>query len=513
MPAPNDVNAEILKAIKDAVGEKMADEREKTLEKVKALDDKIGKLDGDFRRVYQAALDNPKPGENGFVERGLQMQPHESVEEYVERHGIGTGRITMGPIGLGPSGGRGLSGRAPGLAGVRDQRGLTMARQIIAYAASERANGFKGVDYERAALHAKNVMGDTRVADMIKHTEELWKKSRGSGAEAEGAQRALGTVTVGAGAGLVLPEYSSFFMDYLFAQSILFQLGVMSIPLKNELHIPFIDTAVTAAFRGEAQGPNASRPGEGFLTMTRKLLTAICAMTNEWLDEASYGPAVFLRNHLAGAIAEHLDLRAFRGRGTLNEVRGVDYWVEQAAAAHDFNRSVDAGSGKATYKTVLKDTIDMLRIIAGEKIRLSSGKPGYAMQNETFYAMLRILSGSTTENRPFADELRGGTLNGAQVAVTTQFPTNQAGDGTGTGTNNKTDLYCGEWSTFAVGGMQALQIKSMDGAAYKDESGNTQLGFTNNETVIRADQHVDTAALRNGKELVRNKSNDWHAEF
>jgi hypothetical protein len=236
-------------------------------------------------------------------------------------------------------------------------------------------------------------------------------------------------------------------------------------------------------------------------------------MTHEWLDEASYGPAVFLRNHLAGAIAEHLDLRAFRGRGTLNEVRGVDYWVEQASASHDFNRTVDAGSSKATYKTVLRDTIEMLRIIASEKIRLSSGKPGYAMQNETFYAMLRILSGSTTENRPFADELRGGTLNGAAVAVTTQFPTNQAGDGAGTGTNNKTNFYFGDWSTFAIGESQGLEIKAMDGAAYKDESGNTQLGFTNNETVIRADQRVDTVALRRGYELFRGDSNDWHAEF
>jgi HK97 family phage major capsid protein len=507
-------NQEILAAIKDAVGEKMADERQKTLEKVKELDDKLVKLDGDFRRVYQAALDNPKPGENGFVERGLIMQPHESVDEYVERHGIGTGRITMAPIGLGPSGGaRGAVGRVAGLAGVRDQRGLTMSRMLIAYAKSERESNFGGVNYERAAMHAKKVMRDDRVADMIKHTEEVMKKARGSGEDAELAQRALGTTTPGSGAGLVLPDYTSFFMDYLFAQTIIRLLGAMSISLKAELRIPFIDTAVTAGFRGESKGPNASKPGEGYVTMTRKLLSAIVAMSNEWLDEASYQPAVFLRNHLAGALAEHFDLRAFRGRGTNDEVRGADYWVENAGATHFANRSVDAGSSKATYKTVLKDTIEPMRIISGEKIRLGQGSPGYALQNETFYAMLRILSGSTTENRPFADELRGGTLHGAKVAVTTQFPTNQAGDGAGTGTNNKTNFYFGDWSTFAIGESQGLEIKAMDGAAYKDESGNTQLGFTNNETVIRADQRVDTVALRRGYELFRGDSNDWHAEF
>lgn len=497
-----------------AIGEKFATERAATLERVAKLDEAFAKLTSDFARMYQGAVANPTSG-GGIVERNLVMRPHESVDEFMERHEVTGGRV-MFDRGAQGSGGRGIAiGRASGLAGVRDQRGVTASRMMRAYAAAERKNGFRGGGniYDLAATHASKQWGDKLLADMIKETEELIKKrDTGTDEERKSIERSLGTTSIGSGAAFVKPDFASFFMDYLFSKIILFNLGAMSLPIKNELEFPFIDVAMSAAFRGEATGPNAGQPGDNFAKFVRKIVSAIAAVTNEWLDEADYGPDVFIRNHLSRALAVLVDLRAFRGRGTDNELRGADYWIENAGASHFFNRTRDAGSGKATFKTINRDLLDMMRIVSGENIDLMSGRPGYALQNETFYSLMRVLSGTALELRPFADELRGGSLQGAPVQVTTQFPTNMAGDGLGTGTNNKVDTYFGEWSTFAVGQNGGIEIKAMDGAAYKDVNGTTQPGFTNNETVIRADWKLDTVALQRGKELTR-CNNDWHAEF
>jgi HK97 family phage major capsid protein len=508
---------EVSKIIREELPGPVADAFEKaraaSLEKVSKLDERLNKLDDDFRRMYQSSLGNPKPGQ-GLVERDLIMRPTESVDEFIERLGVASNRIMGG--GAMPSGGRRMGGGAGrGLEGVRDQRGVQFARQLRAYAVAARENGWREGDLSDAAADvALKRFGDKFVADAIKEAAELSKKAKASGTE-EGersrSERSLSTTTIGSGASFVTTDIASFFMDYLFAKVIAFALGTMSITMRNEMKIPFIDGTVTAGFRGEAAGPNASQPTDNQMMFSRKIVSALCAATNEWLNEADYGPDVFIRNHLARAISTHVDLRFFRGRGTANEVRGADYWIDNAGQA--FDRTRDAGSGKATYKTILRDTLEAFRIIASNNIDLTRGSPGYAMQNETFYALMRLLSGSALELRPFADELRGGTLNGAGVQVTTQFPTNQAGDGVGDGTNNKTDLYVADWSTAAVAQNGGIELKAMDGAAYKDNVGGTQLAFVNNETVFRADWKLDVAFLQRGKEAVKIKSNDWHVTF
>jgi hypothetical protein len=508
----SDEVSKILRAeLPKAVGEAMAKSREESIERANQLDAKLEKLSSDFRQIYRAGVDNPVPGKDGLLERGLILKPHESVEEFVERHQITSGRVMFG--GAARASGGAVRGRAHGLAGVRDQRGITAARMMRAFAAADRKTHFRGdTSYSVAADHALKVWGDKDVADMIKETEELQRKlASGTEQERAEANRALGTTTIGNGSGFVKPDYASFFMDYLFSRVILFELGATSIPLKNELTVPFLDTAVSAAFRGEASGPNASQPTEGTVTFVRKLVTAIVAMTNEWLDEADYGPDAFLRNHLARALASHVDLRAFRGRGTANELRGVDYWVEQAGVTQYWDRSLSTGS--VTFAKTNSDLLSLMQAVTDNDIDLAAGSPGYALPNAVFYGLMRVLAGTSLETRPFRDELRGGTLNGAPVQVSTQFPVDLVGDGAGSGTNNKTNIYFADWSTFAVGQSGGLEIKAMDGAAYKDANGATQLGFTNNETVIRADMRLDTVALRRGFELARLDSVDLQDAF
>ena len=510
---------EVIKVLREELPKPLADlfekNRTESLEKVAKLDERLTKLDADFARAYAQAVANPRPGQ-GILDRDLMMQPHEGVDEYVERHGITSGRTIFTGGSRGSGGARMGGGMGRGLEGVRDQRGVTFARQFRSYAVAARQEGWRGGDLSDAAANvALKRFGDKLVADAIKEAAELAKKTRAPGiddTERSHAERSLSTTTIGAGAAFSVTDVSTFFMDYLFAKVIAFALGTMSITMRTEMKIPFVDGTVTAGFRGEATGPNASQPTDNQLMFVRKIVSAICAATNEWLDEADYGPDVFIRNHLARAIGTHVDLRFFRGRGTVNEVRGVDYWVDNVSG-QAFDRTRDGGSGKATYKTILHDTIDMMRLIAGNNIDLTRGRPGYAMQNETYYALMRLLSGSALELRPFADELRGGSLNGAAVQVTTQFPTTQAGDGLGDGTNNKTDLYFADWSTACIAQNGGLELQAMNGAAYKDSSGNTQLAFTNNETVFRADWKLDVALLQRGKEATKCKSNDWHVTF
>jgi HK97 family phage major capsid protein len=502
---------DVIKAIRDElppiVAKQVEEGRRETHAKIDELDKKIDAIGGDFKAKYAAALGGNGRDKPGLIEQRLTMEAGESVEAYFERQRVPSGRITS----IGSGAARGSGGQFLGLAGVRDLRGVNFARFIRALGAAERKTGVMA--YDAAAEHAQRVWGDGVIAEALKTTAELVERARGGGEDAKVAQRSLGTVTVGNGAGFVLPEFSSFFVDYNFSQTVVRALGAMSITINNEMRIPFIDTAASGSMRDEATGPNATAPTEGFLSFVRKLFTAICPVTNEWLDEASYGPDVFIRNHLSRVLASLFDLKALRGRGASSELRGFDYWVELAGTSHYFNRTKDSGTSKCTFKTTNHDLLALMQAVSDENIDFASGRPGYALPNREVYGLMRILSGTALELRPYLDEMRGGTLNGVNYRATTQIPLTQAGDAGGTGTNNKGNIYFADWSTFAIGESQGIQIEAMRGAAYKDANGTTQPGFTNNETVFKADMRADTAALQRGKELARLDSTDIGVEF
>jgi hypothetical protein len=153
------IKDEVVKILREELPKPLAEHLEKqrteSVEKITKLDERLNKLDSDFARIYEAAKATTKPNEAGLIERELMMRPHESVDEYIERHRVTTGRVTS--IGGSPmGGGRGRRG----LEGVRDQRGITARASCVAFAAAARKNSFRGGDlWDDAAQVASKRVG------------------------------------------------------------------------------------------------------------------------------------------------------------------------------------------------------------------------------------------------------------------------------------------------------------------------------------------------------------------
>jgi hypothetical protein len=151
-----------------------------------------------------------------------------------------------------------------------------------------------------------------------------------------------------------------------------------------------------------------------------------------------------------------------------------------------------------------------MRVVEEENIP-DLRRPGWAMNVATAYGLMRCLD--VNDRAQFGEEMRGGTLFGAPFRKTTAIVKNEAGDGGGSGTGNKSVLYFGDWSTFVIAERPGVDTKVQDGAAYRDVDGNIVPGIQTNEVVFVVHAKHETGCLFRGREFCRLESVDWSAAF
>lgn len=404
-----------------------------------------------------------------------------------------------------------------------DPRGLDLIRTFRAMALAGLRDGSLGAQGGLAPPKHDSVFkvlrewGDKRTANLVEEARDLHKRSGNLQEKPADFVRAQNSSLLGAGAGFVTTAMMAGFVDFNWPKTVVRRLGAMSLPVtKNAIEILFIDSAAGASRRGAVQAATQTSVAEKRLLLSLKLLSSFIAAANELLAEADINLDIFYRAMLSRAVAVAENLDFLTGTGGQNQPRGADWWVDNArnpmvSTAHVFNRSVDGGTSKATFKTARKDLLKMQEVVALEDIDFASGSPGYAMATATKFALMRCLN--VNDLPVFGDEMRGGTLLGADFADTTQIVTNEAGDGGGTGTGNKTRITFGDWSTFVIAEDPNVELKVQDGGTYRDASGNVVTGLTTNESVFVINAKNDSGCLQRGKELCQQRSNDWHAEF
>lgn len=396
-----------------------------------------------------------------------------------------------------------------GLAGVRDARGLVATRMIRMLALAQ-AHG-RGTLDEAVERAAKHLGKDDAATQSLEEQRDIIKRAS---EDPDFKQRALGTSVLGSGAGFVAPSFATTFIDYLFAQSVMRRLGAMSMPLVgNGDVVTFLDSAITVAYRQENTAQNESSPQDGTLQVMRRILSGTVALSNELLEEASFAVDAILRTHLARAMASFADRKMILGRGVSNEIRGLDWWVEQPTTAHYFNRTLD--SGAATVQTVMADFATSLSKITAENkgiTRDEGAQPGVIMSYRDALGLM-IAKEGTDPSRPFYDEIRGGSVFGMPLGKSTQLPLTDAGDGSGTSTNNKSKVFVADFASLAIYERDGLSIEAFRGGAYKDSTGTMQSGVSNRETVITADMHHDFVDLYRGKSIASIRSVDWGPAF
>lgn len=444
------------------------------------------------RRVYLAELQKGGPDQGATIEERIERAVSEVEVEHLSHRGM---RIPV------------IRSMPRGLAGIEDGRGLVFVRMVRAMALAQTLGRTTIEDV--IDLARRNYGPNDPATVSLEEQRDLIKKADG---DPDFMKRALGTQVVGNGASFVVPQFTATFQDYLFAASIMRQLGVQSLPLigNGGEAILFFDTAMTVGYREEGAPQNESSPTEGSQNVLRRILSGTIAVNNEWLEEASYGIDAMLRTHIAQAMMAYADQRFLLGRGTENEIRGLDYWVEQPTTAHYANRTLDTGA--VTVQTVMADFANAIgRITSVERKSLdpaTGARPACAMLDRDARG-LAILKEGTDPSRPFRDEIRGGSIFGLKLGRTTQLPSTLAGDASGSGTNNKSKIFVFDANACAIFERDGIQIEAFRGGAYKDSTGTMQSGVSNRQTVITADMHHDFAELWRGKATARIDSVDY----
>lgn len=499
-----DAKSQILDQAGQQKGQEILTRMAASEERGKKIEEEVVKLSGafeDFKTRYMNAANAGRP---------LTPNPHESPDEFISRaanetaeenvvRGIRMGRTDM---------------VRRGLAGVFNFSGLGAMRTLRCLAVSWLRTGRS--DFDVAAKFAQDELLDKRAAGHIEEARDLVKDAEGSDVQKrERARRALGTAIVGAGAGFLKPEQYAAFMDYLHPMSVIRALGASSLPMPNGmLKVPYLDTAATAAYRGVHGAATTSDPGEKILTLTEKMLAGQIVMANELLKSASFAVEVFMRAHLARVMATTFDLKAIRGLGVSDELRGLDWWLDssknsQVSSSHKAARTLSGGV--ATARTIRADLLSCQEIVEEENIGAQPSDFGYAMCVREKYGLMRVRD--TQDRFEFADEMKGGTLLGAKFAATTQIPKTAAGDGAGSGTNNKSSVYGVNFASVVVAEVESPQVEFQSGAAYKDASGTVQSGFSQNESALAIFERHDFGLLLRGKEGKLLTSVDWGVAF
>lgn len=490
------------------IGQQLLDIKKMSEERSQQLDARLAALEtggtaGAARTRYAQEMHDGRPtpmrrGENveEFIER-LRQESDPRVR-YVNVAGVRLPLIENLPRGV-PSG--------------TDGRGIMFARMVRAMALSVARS--KSASYDDAIDAARAAWGaDDPVLGHLEETRDLIRDLEGSDhVKRAFAARALGTTTVGGGASLIGPTQAGPFVDFLHAMAVMRRLGATSMPLNaTSITMPYFDVGAAISYRDEGTGPNESSPGDGNLELLRKLLGGAVAINNELLAESSFAVDILVRDHLARQLAAYADKKMILGRGNQGEIRGLDWWVELPTTAHTGNRNLSGGV--PTYKTILKDLTVAFQVVTDENKqvgRAEGARPGVLCSNREFWAFMRVTDAQ--DRRPFYDEVRAGTLLGADLAASTQMPTNLVGDGAGAGVNNKSKMFIGDYSSFLIAESEGLSVQAFPGGTYKDATGTMQSGITNRQTVITIDQSHDTADKYRGKSFYRVDSVDIGAQF
>ncbi len=489
---------DLIKLVKDSAGAAVAERMQAAEERIKELDGKVAGLnDASGRALGDAWSRGLQVGQPVVVDGDLSDD--EIIEQGRQRF-FGTRTVKVGGVDYTLS--------VASKDDVVRQGALFAFRMIRAYAACKIGGGEVGVE---RAIDVARGWGDKRLAGALEQTRDWQRDLYGTDAtKKKEATRALGSHTLGSGAALISPEYASFIIDYRHPKSVVRAL-VSRLPMgKGGLEIPFMSDAATAEYTGENTGVNASQPEDARLVLARKILQGVIAMSRELVAESDYDVDAFYLQHLAKRMNTREDLALIRGDGTANTPRGMKYWIEQSSAggeAHAKARTLDTGA--VTVSTITDDALWLPQIVEDSDVDLTPDGGAYIMSVRDYYGLAKQRNATT--QMEIWPELRLSQFYGYKLRRSPQIPKTLAGDASGTGTGNKSELYFGEMPSFFVADTKILEVNAYDGGTYKDSTGTLQSGITNREIVITADQSGDFGAAERGAEGSMLTSVDWGA--
>ncbi|MBZ4336675.1 phage major capsid protein, partial [Corallococcus sp. AS-1-12] len=183
--------------------------------------------------------------------------------------------------------------------------------------------GLNLIRYVKAKAVAR--MDGRNVVDVLKG----WGDEVVSKALSQGNYSGLGS--------LVHPQFASEFIELLRNKAVVRQAGARVIPIGASLTFDRQSITGTAFYGGETSTIQESEPGTDTVSLSEKKLTALTAVPNDLIRNASVNAEEFIRNDLLNVMALREDAAFLRGSGTQLEPRGIR---NQLDAAHVYAETV-----------------------------------------------------------------------------------------------------------------------------------------------------------------------------
>jgi HK97 family phage major capsid protein len=295
-----------------------------------------------------------------------------------------------------------------------------------------------------------------------------------------GVAKALNQNDFDNGGSLVHQQFATEMIELLRNKTVIRKAGARVLPLPSgNLTIDRQSAAATAYYGQESTAITPSDPSTEQIVLSEKKLTALVAVSNDLIRNASISAEEFVRDDLLNVMAIREDLAFLRGTGSVSEPTGLR---NRIASAHIYAETV-ASEGSPTFAE-MKQELDK----AVSKLELANIpmlKPTWFMSPRTKLAMMRAAGpgaeGTNSLEREMAEK---GTLRSYPFHVTNQIPTNLGGDG------DESELYLVDMSEVLIGDSLALEIEVFPNGAWSN-SGTIVSGISNDQTVIRAISKAD----------------------
>jgi HK97 family phage major capsid protein len=277
------------------------------------------------------------------------------------------------------------------------------------------------------------------------------------------------------GGSLVHQQFASEMIELLRNKAVVRKAGPRVLPMSGgNLTIDRQSAAATAYYGQESTAITPSDPSTEQIVLSEKKLTALVAVSNDLIRNASISAEEFVRDDLLNVMAIREDLAFLRGIGSVSEPTGLR---NRIASAHVYNETV-ASEGSPTFAEI-KAELDK----AVSKLELANVpmiKPVWFMSPRTKLAIMRAAGpGAEGTNSLEREMVEMGTLRGFPFYATVQIPTNLGTDG------DESELYLVDMSEVLIGDSLNLEIEVFPNGAWSN-SGTIVSGISNDQTVIRA---------------------------
>lgn len=286
--------------------------------------------------------------------------------------------------------------------------------------------------------------------------------------------------------GYLVPEvYANEVIELLYPSTVIFALGARRLGMANgNLNIPKTKTGTRAMFTGENRVISKTSPKFGNLKLSAKKLTALIPMSNDLLRSTNFDNDVIVGQDVTKQMALGVDYGAFSGSGGEFQPLGIlRNKAVQNVDVTNLGTEYASADGKLTamfpnylVASVLKNNVyaDGLGFVFNTSV-------------EQFFKSLRDNVGGFI----FAEEMSKGTLAGYPYKTTNLLSTD----------DGKTSIVFGNWNDLMIGEQGALEIETSREGSWTDDAGKLVSAFENDQTLIRAINHVDTG-LRHEESFV-----------